>query len=184
MKTTPTLFAAAVLLLAAFPSQARNINSPDHKFAIKADSTIELVDSSGQTILVLSKNTVGAKRVEIAWSPDSSKVAMAEDFARGSAIFAAWFDGVAWHKTLQSDSDQAGIVSLAQGQLGGRLVSEERTFGGWISSDALQVKGSMAFSSGKRVPYEYVLEFGSGPGRLDRGGYEEGVIRGVRYQLL
>jgi hypothetical protein len=27
-------------------------------------------------------------------------------------------------------------------------------------------------------------EFGPGPGRLDRGGYQEGVIKGVRYRLL
>jgi hypothetical protein len=29
-----------------------------------------------------------------------------------------------------------------------------------------------------------MLEFGHGPGRLDRGGYEEGVIVGHGYKLL
>ena len=197
-----TLLITAAMLIAAL-SQARDIRSPDGKYAVRAEQTITLVDlKSGQTLLVLSDNTTGATRVEIAWAPDSRKVAMVEDYPRGSAVFAAWTDmqnqtlldqamsshpngPASWHKTLQADADESAIIHRAEQQFGGRLVSENRVFAGWISSDAIHVKGEMHFSSGKRCAYQYTLNFVTNAvGHLDRGGYEEGVIIGRDHKLL
>jgi hypothetical protein len=182
-------------------SQAKDVVSPDGKYAVRAEETITLVDvNSGQTLLVLSKNTAGATRVEVAWAPDSRKVAMVEDWPHGSAVFGAWtgtpektlLDRVTssprpdvWHKTLQADADEKAIIHQAEQQFGGRLVSENRVFAGWLSPDAIRVKGDMHFSSGKRCAYQYTLHFMTNAvGHLDKGGYEEGVIVGRDHKLL
>jgi hypothetical protein len=180
----------AAILICVFTSEARAarnpVPSPDGKYGIKAGAALVLVDSTGRELLVLVANTSGATRVEVAWAPDSKKVAVVENFARGSAVFAAWLgESGVWHKTLQSDEDQAGIVRMAQQRCGGRLVSENRTFAGWSSDDAIRVKGDMTFSLGKKCAYQYTLGFAPGAvGRLDRGGYEEGIIVGHNYNLL
>jgi hypothetical protein len=182
-------------------SQAKNVVSPDGKYAVRAEETITLVDvKSGQTLLVLSKNTAGATRVEVAWASDSRKVAMVEDWPLGSAVFAAWTDTPeqtlldqatssprpdVWHKTLQADADEKAIIHQAEQEFGGRLVSENRVFAGWLSPDAIRVKGEMHFSSGKRCAYQYTLHFlTNAVGHLDKGGYEEGVIVGRDHKLL
>jgi hypothetical protein len=198
MKTT--LFITAAMCAAAL-SHARDIASPDGKYVVRAEATISLIDvKSGQTLLVLSNNTAGATRVEVAWAPDSRKVAMVEDWPRGSAVFAAWTDtpeqtlldqGMSrprpdvWHKTLQADADEKAIIHQAEQEFGGRLVSENRVFAGWLSPDAIRVKGEMHFSSGKSCAYQYTLHFlTNGVGHLDKGGYEEGVIVGRDHKLL
>jgi hypothetical protein len=126
-----TLLITAAMLIAAL-SQARDIRSPDGKYAVRAEQTITLVDlQTGQTLLVLSDDTTGATRVEVAWAPDSRKVAMVEDYPRGSAVFAAWTDmpnptlldqamrsrpnrPAVWHKTLQADADERAIIHRAE----------------------------------------------------------------------
>ena len=197
-----TLLITAAMLIAAL-SQARDIRSPDGKYAVRAEQTITLVDlQTGQTLLVLSDDTTGATRVEVAWAPDSRKVAMVEDYPRGSAVFAAWTDmpnptlldqamrsrpnrPAVWHKTLQADADERAIIHRAEQEFSGRLVSENRVFAGWISPDAIRVKGEMHFSSGKRCAYQYTLYFVTNTvGHLDKGGYEEGVIVGRDHRLL
>ena len=151
-------------------------------------------------MLVLSNNTAGAIRVEVAWAPDSRKVAMVEDWPRGSAVFAAWTDTPeqtlldrdvspprpdVWHKTLQADADEKAIIHQAEQEFGGRLVSENRVFAGWLSPDAIRVKGEMHFSSGKSCAYQYTLHFlTNAASHLDKGGYEEGVIVGRDHKLL
>ena len=197
-----TLLITAAMLIAAL-SQARDIRSPDGKYAVRAEQTITLVDlQTGQTLLVLSDDTTDATRVEVAWAPDSRKVAMVEDYPRGSAVFAAWTDSpkptlldqsfasrpnrpAVWHKTLQADADERAIIHRAEQEFSGRLVSENRVFAGWISPDAIRVKGEMHFSSGKRCAYQYTLYFVINTvGHLDKGGYEEGVIVGRDHSLL
>jgi hypothetical protein len=182
-------------------SQAKDVVSPDGKYAVRAEETITLVDvNSGQTLLVLSKSTAEATRVEVAWAPDSRKVAMVEGWPRGSAVFAAWTDTPeqtlldqatssprpdVWHKTLQADADEKAIIHQAEQEFGGRLVSENRVLAGWLSPDAVRVKGEMHFSSGKRCAYQYTLHFlTNAVGHLDKGGYEEGVIVGRDHKLL
>jgi hypothetical protein len=198
MKTTLLI---TVAMCVAATSHAKDIPSPDGKYEVRAEATISLIDvKSGQTLLVLSNNTAGATRVEVAWAPDSRKVAMVEDWPRGSAVFAAWIDTPeqtlldrvtspprpdVWHKTLQADADEKAIIYQAEQEFGGRIVSENRVFAGWLSPDAVRVKGEMHFSSGKRCAYQYTLHFlTNAVGHLDKGGYEEGVIVGRDHKLL
>ena len=62
-------------------------------YAIRAENSISLVDlESGSTLLVLDKDASGESRVEVAWAPNSMKVAIVEDEARGSVVLGAWTD--------------------------------------------------------------------------------------------
>jgi hypothetical protein len=59
--------------------------------------------------------------VQALWSPDSKRVVVIEDYPCGSSVFAAWFDGKSWDKSLQKDEDGAAAIKQAQGSSGGRL---------------------------------------------------------------
>jgi hypothetical protein len=179
---TQLLYAAASILLAV-ASQAKDVRSPDGRFAVRAEANILLVDASGASILTLVRDTSGDAKVEVAWSPDSQHVVVVENSVRGSGIVAAWKDQ-AWHKTIELDQDQAAIVQAEQAQFHGRLVAEHRKLTGWISPSEVAVKGEMTFSSGGKYTYGYTLVFRPGPGRLDWGGYEEGELIGKDYRSL
>jgi len=179
---TQLLYAAASLLLAV-ASQAKDVRSPDGRFAVRAEATISLVDASGTSILTLVRDTSGDAKVEVAWSPDSHHVVVVENSARGSGIVAAWKDE-AWHKTIELDQDQAGIIQAQQAKFHGRLVAEHRKLDGWKSPSEILVQGDMNFSSGGNYHYGYTLAFRQVPGRLDRGGYEEGQLIGKDYHSL
>src|SRR5262245_17614991 len=179
---TQLLYAAASILLAV-DSQAKDVPSADGRFAVRAEATISLVDASGASVLTLVRDTSGDAKVEVAWSPDSHHVVVVENSVRGSGIVGAWKDE-AWHKTIELDRDQAGIVQAEQAQFHGSLVSEHRKLAGWISPNEVAVKGEMTFSSGGKYAYGYKLVFRPGPGRLDRGGYEEGELIGKDYRSL
>jgi hypothetical protein len=184
MKTRTTSIIAA-LLLSVLSSYARDLHSPDGKFAVRAEASISLIDSSGQPILTLVRNTSGDTKVEVAWSPDSRHVVVVENSHIGSGIVAAWSDGANWHKTIQMDQDQAGIVRAGQAQFHGRLVAEHRKLDGWVTPREVLVKGEMVFSNGGKCNYGYTLAFRTGEQvRLDRGGYEEGELVGTNYHLL
>ena len=82
MKRNLTVVAA--LLIAAL-CHARDVRSLNGRYAIRAENSISLVDfESGSTLLVLDKDASGESRVEVAWAPNSMKVAIVEDDARGS----------------------------------------------------------------------------------------------------
>lgn len=179
---TQLLYAAASILLAV-ASQAKDVRSPDGRFAVRAEATISLVDASGASILTLVRDTSGDAKVEVAWSPDSHHVVVVENSARGSGIVAAWKDE-AWHKTIELDQDQAGIIQAQQAKFHGRLVAEHRKLDGWKSPSEVLVQGDMTFSSGGNYHYGYTLAFRQVPGRLDRGGYEEGQLIGKDYHSL
>jgi hypothetical protein len=83
---------AAALLIAAL-CHARDVRSPNGKYAIRAEQSISVVDlESGSTLLVLDKDASSESRVEVAWAPNSMKVAIVEDDARGSVVLGAWDD--------------------------------------------------------------------------------------------
>jgi hypothetical protein len=164
-------------------ASAETTFSPDGKHSISMEGkAIALVDSSGQTVLVLDKDVTGIRQLLVAWSPDSDRVVIAEDFDKGSGVFAAWRDGSAWLKSVQMDADAAPLIKSCERQTGGKLVSESRALGSWISAKAIKVDGLMTFSNSKRVKYSYTLEFRPGLGQMDRGGYLEGVIVGGHYK--
>jgi hypothetical protein len=173
MKNKILITVAAGMLATA--SQAKDIHSPDGQFAIRAEATISLVDSRGNEILMLERDTQGDQKVEVAWSPDSRHVVIVENGIRDSAITAAWKDQV-WHKTIEVD--HASIRKE------GRLIAEHRKLSGWLTPSEVAVDGEMTFSTGTKYHYTYTLAFRQVPGRLDRGGYEEGQLIGKDYHGL
>src|SRR5271165_2032804 len=87
MKTQILTCLAAGILLGAVPSQGKDVRSPDGQFAVRAESAISLVNSSGALILTLVRDTTGDAKVEVAWSPDSRHVVVVENGERvGSGI--------------------------------------------------------------------------------------------------
>jgi hypothetical protein len=202
------LTVAAALLIAAL-CQARDVRSPNGSYAIRAENSISLVDlESGSTLLVLDQDASGESRVEVAWAPNSMKVAIVEDDARGSVVLGAWTDERSipadmasdpeflkgpsdvvgrpgtWHKTIQDDNEKA-IFSEAQRRFGGLVVAESRVFAGWISNDAIRVKGEIRLSSGKRCAYQYVAQFNPNVvGHLSKAGFKQGVLVGRNHQFL
>jgi hypothetical protein len=151
---------------------------------------------------VLDKDAAGEQRVEVAWAPDSRKVAVVEDDARGSVVLGAWTDSTPatlldkafsshpdqpglWHKALQ-DENEKGVFADAERRFGGRVVKESRVFAGWIGNDSLRVKGEIHLSSGKNCAYQYVVQFHTNViGHLSKAGFEEGgVLVGRDHQIL
>jgi hypothetical protein len=182
MKTQILTYAAAGML--AVSSEGKDVRSPDGRFAVRAEASISLVDSRGDQILTLVRDTTGDAKVEVAWSPDSRHVVVVENGERvGSGIVAAWKDDV-WHKTIELDSDAGALIQAQQARFHGRLVSEHRKLAGWVTPSEVAVQGDMTFSSGGQYHYGYTLAFRPGPGRLDRGGYEEGELVGKDYHPL
>ena len=177
--------ALAALLLSAWPPTLRAdvVGSPDRRFAVQVGSSVDVVDAEGQNEVRLVARVTGAQRVDVRWSPDSTRVVVAVDYPRGSGIFAAWNDGAAWHKTLEPDELPVARVARAAG-VTGRLVAEQRGLGDWVSPVALTVNGELAFSGGQKVAYAYTLAFVATAGTPDRGGYEEGVLKGLSYRLV
>jgi hypothetical protein len=181
MKTKIFTCAVAGILITSAP--ARNVVSPDKQFALKAEAALTIVDSSGQPVLTLVKDTAGDSKVEVQWSPDSKRIVVVETSGRGSDIVAAWRDGNVWHRTIELDADQSNMLMQAQNRFG-RLVAEHRTLGSWVSQNAIKVNGVMIFGGGLKRSFTYILEFGHGPIHLSRGGYEDGAIVGRDFQLL
>jgi hypothetical protein len=46
------------------------------------------------------------------------------------------------------------------------------------------IEGELQFSNSDSRSYHYILEFTDQPGKRDKGGYLEGVIKGTHYELL
>ena len=136
------------------------------------------------------------------------KVAIVENDARGSVVLGAWTDErsvpadmasdpqflkgpsdvvgrpATWHKAIQEDNERA-IFSEAQRRFGGLVVAESRVFAGWISNDAIKVKGEIRLSNGKRCAYRYVAQFNPNVvGNLSKGGFKQGVLVGRNHRFL
>lgn len=173
----------AVMIMASM-AHAKQIWSPDKTARIEAEESIRLFDEKNRTSILLVPSTRGTSEIEVSWSPDSRKVVIAQDFARGSVIYGAWFDGENWHKTIQTEQDFVPIVRIVERLSHSTVDSESRNFAGWMGSSAVRVKGTLRLRDGKTVVYEYRLEFGAQAGRYDRGGYEEGVITSSEYKTL
>jgi hypothetical protein len=179
IKTKSAAAVAAAFLLSVTFLRAETVRSPDGQFALEVGRGVEVVDASGQPVLTLVPALNGSRKVEASWSGDSRRVVVVTNAARGSAVMAAWREGSAWHKALQPDSDP-GWDRLVRGK--GRLVSEQRSIGGWISPDSVLVLGELDFSVGRRSTYRYTLTFVPSSAGLNRGGFEEGALVGANYK--
>jgi hypothetical protein len=177
----PILFLYLALAGSLF---AEKYPSPDQKWSVTTGQAVVLTDASGAPVLTIDNNAAAAHLVQALWSPDSRRVVVIEDYPRGSGVFAAWFDGKAWDKTLQKDEDGAAAIKQAQGSNGGRLQAEGRLAKSWVDEKNVLIEGELHFSNGNSRGYHYILEFTDQPGKRDKGGYLEGVIKGTHYELL
>ena len=185
MKTV-IIGASAALLLTAFTGKSTEANSPDGLYSIQSSRSVSLVDSKGQSLITLIQSTTGNTKIEVSWAPTSKRVVVATN----SALWVRQSSGPGpttmvptWRKCLELDADQTAIINQPQRDAGSRLVAESLTLGDWGSPNELQVKGSMTFSNHKQAEFSYVLEFKSGIGKLDRRGYEEGILVAKDYKF-
>ena len=196
------LTVAAALLIATL-CQARDVRSPNGSYAIRAENSISLVDlESGSTLLVLDQDASGESRVEVAWAPNSMKVAIVEDEARGSVVLGSSTDERSIPADIASDPEFSKGPSDVVGRsatcirrsrtttrrqssggptsvwrLGGR---RSRVFAGWISNDAIRVKGESGSQTGSAAPistWRNLIRRSSGILFLE-GRIQQGVLVG------
>jgi hypothetical protein len=187
-----TTCAAGILLLTALLSRATTIPSPNLRWLVDyANNSIQVIDQGIETPRVVCI-VVGDTNVDIKWSPFSDKVVVLETGDKGrSDIVAAWVDKPkdilhesVWHKSVEMDKDQDKMIDQAERKFGGKFVSQTRTLGSWVSENAIQVKGELTFTNGRKCGFTYILEFGQGPVHVSPAGFEVGAIVGKDFQLL
>jgi hypothetical protein len=163
--------------------ETKQIPAPDSSYVLEISNAIRVISSGGSPSLTLASNLEGVQRVDAKWSPDSRRVVVVISYARGSGVEAAYLDGSGWHKALQPDTDLPIDELCRQAGTSGRLVAQSCRLGEWLDSRRIRVTGELVFSGQKKVPYGYTLVFTGEQGHLDRGGFEEGVIKGVEYHV-
>lgn len=168
---------------AASKLETKQIPAPDGSQVLEISDAIRVVNSGGSPSLTLASNLEGVQRVDAKWSPDSRRVVVVISYTRGSGVEAAYMDGSGWHKALQPDTDLPTDELARQAAVSGRLVSQSCRLGDWLDSRRIRITGELTFSGQKKVPYGYTLVFTGEPGHLDRGGFEEGVIKGIDYHV-
>ena len=161
----------------------KQIPAPDGAYVLEIGDTVRVLNSGGSPSLTLASNLEGVQRVDAKWSPDSRQVVVVISYARGSGVEAAYMDGSGWHKALQPDTDLPTDELSRQAGVSGRLVSQSCRLGDWIDSRRIRITGELIFSGQNKAPYGYTLVFTNEPGHLDRGGFEEGVIKGIEYHV-
>jgi hypothetical protein len=163
--------------------EPKQIPAPDGSYSLEISDEVRVVNSGGSASLTLASNLEGVQRVDAKWSPDSRRVVVVISYTRGSGVEAAYLDGSGWHKALQPDTDLPTDELARQAGVSGRLVSQSCRLGDWLDSRQIRVTGELIFSGQKKVSYGYTLVFTGEPGHLDRGGFEEGIIKGVEYHV-
>ena len=163
--------------------EPKQIPAPDGSYSLEISDEVRVVNSGGSPSLTLASNLEGVQRIDAKWSPDSRRVVVVISYTRGSGVEAAYLDGSGWHKALQPDTDLPTDELTRQAGVSGRLVSQSCRLGDWLDSQRIRVTGELIFSGQKKVPYGYTLAFTGEPGHLDRGGFEEGVIKGIEYHV-
>jgi hypothetical protein len=165
------------------PLIPEQILAPDRSHLLEINGGIRVLDSSGSSVVTLASNLEGVQQVEAKWSADSGLVFVIISYARGSGVEAAYFDASGWHKTLQAETDLPVDELARQSGVSGRLVAQHCRLGQWLDQQRIAVTGDLIFSGQRKVAYEYTLAFTRGPVHLDRGGFEEGAIKGVGYHV-
>ena len=163
--------------------EPKQIPAPDGSYTLDISDEVRVVNSGGSASLTLASNLEGVQHVDAKWSPDSRRVVVVISYTRGSGVEAAYLDGSGWHKALLSDTDLPTDELARQAGVSGRLVSQSCGLGDWLDSRRISVTGELILSGQKKVPYGYTLVFTGEPGHLDRGGFEEGVIKGIEYHV-
>jgi hypothetical protein len=162
---------------------AKQIAAPDGAHVLAISGAIRLISSGSSSSLTLASNLEGVRHVDAKWSSDSRRVVVVISYTRGSGVEAAYIDESGWHKALQPDTDLPTDELARQAGASGRLVSQSCRLGDWLDPRRIKIIGELIFSGQKKVPYGYTLVFTGEPGHLDRGGFEEGVIKGIEYHV-
>ena len=163
--------------------EPKQIPAPDGAYTLEITDEVRVIDSAGSPSVTLARNLEGVQRVDAKWSPDSHRVVIVISYTRGSGVEAAYLDGSGWHKALQPDTDLPTDELARQAGVSSRLVSQSSRLGDWLDSRRIGITGELIFAGQKKVPYGYTLVFTGEPGHLDRGGFEEGVIKGSEYHI-
>jgi hypothetical protein len=163
--------------------EPKQVPAPNGTCVLQISDAIKVVNSGETNSLTLASNLEGVQGVDAKWSSDSRRVVVVISYARGSGVEAAYLDGSGWHKALQADTDLPTDELARQAGVSGRLVSQSCRLGDWLDSRRITVTGQLIFSGQKKVAYGYTLVFTGEQGHLDRGGFEEGVIKGVEYHV-
>jgi hypothetical protein len=181
----PFLITLACLAGRSAFGQGFEAESPDGRWKVTHDvKRIQLVDlqRGGTPVLTLIDSLDGFKTLESTWSSDSKRLVLIGNAARGSCVWAAWQDGGSWRRTLETDFFPE-IETTAEKN--GGIVQEHRQVQEWKDPEGLVIDGAVQFRNNAGLRYAYVLRF-QPPGTAltrDRGGYEEGEIRGVAWTV-
>jgi hypothetical protein len=165
------------LFLSVGSSSAQNLASPNGQYVLMSDTTVK-IEEHGAAIFTVVDDMQGVKRLGVSWSPDSSRVVVAVDFVRGTYIYAAYLQDGKWQRALELDPQSIYDDLAKQAGASGRVVKDLRVPGNWLDNRRLTINGKLTFSSQQQVGFNYTLTFTDAPTQLNRGGFNEGAIKG------
>jgi hypothetical protein len=171
-----------LLILFAGTIMGENVPSPNGAYVLEIGTSARILDH-GNPVLTVVSDLQGVRRLDVKWSPDSSRVVFVTNYDRGCNVYAAYREGVEWHRTIELDADSTITELGKQAGASGRLVSDKRTLGDWLDADRISVTGQLTFSPQQYVAFGYTLIFAGGPTQLSGGGFEDGAIKGVNFHV-
>jgi len=166
-----------ILFFSAGSGIAQNVTSPNGQYVLTGDTAVRIV-KHGAAIFTVVDDMQGVRRLNVSWSPDSSRVVVAVDYVRGSYIYAAYLQDGKWQRALEIDPQSIYDDLAKQVGASGRVVKDLRAPGNWLDNRRLTVNGKLTFSSQQQVAFNYTLTFTDAPTQLSRGGFNEGAIKG------
>jgi hypothetical protein len=170
-----------ILFLSVGSTVAENVASPNGQYALASGAAVKIVEH-GAAIFTVVDDMQGVKRLDVSWSPDSSRVVIAVDFVRGSYIYAAYFQDGKWQRALEVDPQSVYDALTKQAGAAGRVVKDLRAPGNWLDNRRLTINGKLTFSSEQQVAFNYTLTFADASTQLSRGGFNEGAIKGEDFR--
>jgi hypothetical protein len=174
---------AILLTTAAGMAHASSVASPDGRFRVEIGTNIDIDNAAGERVLQLAQGTGMDQRILVSWNAAGDRVVIVENSRRGSDVIAAWRQDGIWHKTGEAENEGNEFTAGLERQFG-RIVSERRSIAGWVSPDALEIRGSMTFAGGHTVAYRYTLRFvGDQRVSVSRAGFEIGALQTSNYRV-
>jgi hypothetical protein len=160
---------------------AQDVASPNGQYVLEGGTAANIVEH-GTAILTVVDDMQGVKRLDVKWSPDSSRVVVATDFVRGTYVYAAYLQDGKWQRTLEVDPPSLYNDLAKQAGASGRVVKDLRTLGNWLDDKRIKVTGELTFSSQQQIAFDYILTFTGAPSQVSRGGFNEGAIKGQDFR--
>ena len=174
-------FCLTVLFLSVGSGIAQNVASPDGQYVLTSGAAVK-IEEHGAAVFTVVDDMQGVKRLGVSWSPDSSRVVVAVDFVRGTYIYAAYLQDGSWQRALEVDPQSIYDDLAKQAGASGRAVKDLRAPGNWLDNRRLTINGKLTFSSQQQVAFDYTLTFTDAPTQLNRGGFNQGAIKGEDFR--